>query len=139
YDNNIWVDPTRGTELAALLNPPPAQRAENQRLAPLTNRVISGQYPPGSTLKQFDTVIALHEGVIAANTKIRDPGMLVLKDQYVEDRFYRFPNSIPRDNGWIDVTEALMRSSNVFFMSVTGGNKEGVINLQPKEQTVPRG
>jgi penicillin-binding protein 2 len=77
--------------------------------------------------------------VIAANTKIRDPGMLVLKDQYVEDRFYRFPNSIPRDNGWIDVTEALMRSSNVFFMSVTGGNKEGVINLQPKEQTVPRG
>lgn len=139
YDNNIWVDPARGSELAALLSPPPAQRAENQRLAPLTNRVISGLYPPGSTLKQFDTVIALQEGVIAANTKIRDPGMLVLEDQYVEDRFYRFPNSVPRDNGWIDVTEALMRSSNVFFMSVTGGNKEGVINLQPKEQTIPRG
>lgn len=139
YDNNIWVDPTRGTELSALLNPPPAQRAENQRLAPLTNRVISGQYPPGSTLKQFDTVIALQEGVITANTKVRDPGVLVLQDQYVEDRFYRFPNSIPRDNGWIDVTEALMRSSNVFFMSVSGGNKEGVVNLNPKEQTIPRG
>lgn len=139
YDNNIWVDPMRSAELSALLNPPPAQRAENQRLAPLTNRVISGQYPPGSTLKQFDTIIALQDGVITANTKVRDPGMLVLQDQYVAERFYRFPNSIPRDNGWIDVTEALMRSSNVFFMSVTGGNKEGVVNLQPKEQTIPRG
>ena len=139
YDNNIWVDPARSQELSALLNPPPAQRAENQRLAPLTNRVISGQYPPGSTLKQFDAVIALQNKVIAANTLIRDPGQLILKDQYVENRFYRFPNSIPRDNGWIDVTEALMRSSNVFFMSVTGGNREGMVNLQPNEQTIPQG
>jgi penicillin-binding protein 2 len=139
YDNNIWVDPLRGAELTALLSPPPAQRAENQRLAPLTNRVISGQYPPGSTLKQFDTVVALEEGVINANTKIRDPGVLVIQDQYVEDRFYRFVNSIPRDNGWIDVTEALMRSSNVFFMTVAGGNKEGVVNLRPQEMTMPQG
>lgn len=139
YDNNIWVDPLRGGELAALLSPPPAQRAENQRLAPLTNRVISGQYPPGSTLKQFDTVVALQEGVITSQTKIRDPGVIVVKDQYVEDRFYRFVNSVPRDNGWIDVTEALMRSSNVFFMTVAGGNKEGVVNLRPEEMTMPRG
>ncbi|MEY3989407.1 MAG: hypothetical protein RI985_488, partial [Chloroflexota bacterium] len=129
YDNNIWVDATRADELVALLNPPPAQRAENQRLAPLTNRVISGQYPPGSTLKQFDAVIALQEQVILPTTRIRDPGELILKDQYVEDRFYRFVNSVPRDNGWIDVTEALMRSSNIFFMTVAGGNKEGVVNL----------
>jgi penicillin-binding protein 2 len=139
YDNNIWVDPARSQELSVLLNPPPAQRAENQRLAPLTNRVISGQYPPGSTIKQFDAVIALHNKVITANTLIRDPGQLILKDQYVEDRFYRFPNSVPRDNGWIDVTEALMRSSNIFFISITGGNREGVVNLQPKEQTIPQG
>ena len=139
YNNNIWVDPSRADELANLLNPPPAQKAENQRLAPLTNRVISGQYPPGSTLKQFDAVVALQEGVINANTRIRDPGSLILKDQYVEDRFYRFVNSTPRDNGWLDVTEALMRSSNIFFMSIAGGNKEGVVNLQPNEQTIPQG
>lgn len=139
YDNNIWVDSARSQELATLLNPPPAQRAENQRLAQLTNRVISGQYPPGSTIKQFDAVIAMQNNVINANTLIRDPGQLILKDQYVADRFYRFPNSIPRDNGWIDVTEALMRSSNIFFMSITGGNREGVVNLQPKEQTIPQG
>ena len=139
YNNNIWVDPTRADELANLLNPPPAQKAENQRLAPLTNRVISGQYPPGSTLKQFDAIVALQEGVINANTRIRDPGALILKDQYVEDRFYRFVNSTPRDNGWLDVTEALMRSSNIFFMTVAGGNKEGVVNLNPNEQTIPQG
>ncbi|MBM4411842.1 MAG: peptidoglycan glycosyltransferase [Chloroflexi bacterium] len=139
YDNNIWVDASRADELVALLNPPPAQRAENQRLAPLTNRVISGQYPPGSTLKQFDAVIALQEQIILPTTKIRDPGELILKDQYVEDRFYRFVNAVPRDNGWIDVTEALMRSSNIFFMTVAGGNKEGVVNLNVNEQTIPQG
>ena len=139
YNNNIWVDPTRADELANLLNPPPAQKAENQRLAPLTNRVISGQYPPGSTLKQFDAVVALQEGVIGPTTRIRDPGSLILKDQYVEERFYRFVNSTPRDNGWLDVTEALSRSSNIFFMTIAGGNKEGVVNLNPNEQTIPQG
>lgn len=137
YDNNIWVDPRRGQELQDILSPPLAVFTETQRLAPLTNRVIAGQYPPGSTLKQFDAAILLQKGVIAPDTQVRDPGKIVLEDQYVAGRRYSYPNSVPRDNGKITVSEALMRSSNVFFMSAVGGNKDDhVVNLKPEEKTI---
>jgi penicillin-binding protein 2 len=137
YDNNIWVDPQRAQDLQNLLAPPLAVFTETQRLAPLTNRVIAGQYPPGSTLKQFDAAILLQKGVIGPDTQVRDPGRLVLEDQYVAGRLYSYPNSTPRDNGKITVTEALMRSSNVFFMSAVGGNKDDhVVNLKPDEKTI---
>jgi penicillin-binding protein 2 len=139
YDNNIW-GPGRNNELAALLYPtdPEAQKAI-RRAAPLTNRAIAGQYPPGSTIKQFDAVIALQRGVITPDTRVRDPGKLVVEDQFVKEQFYEYPNSSLRDNGYIDVSEALMRSSNVFFMSVAGGNKDQVVNLNPNEQNIPEG
>lgn len=139
YDNNIW-DPARSAEWQEFFYPSdPEQQQELVRLAPLVNHAIAGQYPPGSTLKPIDAMIALTEGVITPDTLVRDPGVLVLADQFVEDRFYYFPNSTPRDNGFITVSEALMRSSNVFFMSVAGGNSEQVVNLKPEEQTIKGG
>ncbi len=139
YDNNIWIDPSRAPELQALLNPPPDKAAEARRLTPLLNRAVAGQYPPGSTLKQFDAVVAMQDGVITPDTKVRDPGRLVVQDQFVAGITYTYPNSTPRDNGQITVSDALKVSSNVFFMSIVGGNKEGVINLKPEEQTIPKG
>ncbi|HMQ35057.1 MAG TPA: penicillin-binding transpeptidase domain-containing protein, partial [Chloroflexaceae bacterium] len=60
YDNNVWVDPARRAELTALLSrDDPEELAELLRLAPLTDRAIAGQYPPGSTLKQFVGAAAL--------------------------------------------------------------------------------
>ncbi len=135
YDNNIW-DPARSAEWQRFFNPSDPEVA---RLAPLLNHAIAGQYPPGSTLKQFDAALALQDGVITPETTVRDPGLLVLEDQFVAGRLYRFPNSTPRDNGQITVSDALMRSSNVFFMSVMGGNKEQVVNLSPDEQTINGG
>lgn len=139
YDNNIWVDPARSGELHALLAPPPERAEEIRKLAPLTNRAIAGLYPPGSTLKQFDASIALQADVIEPDTLVRDPGRLVVEDQYVEGVRYVYPNSTPRDNGQITVSDALMVSSNVFFMSIVGGNKDGVVNLEPEDQTIERG
>lgn len=133
YDNNVWIDSSRADELNKLLAPQP----DDPR--PLINRAIAGQYPPGSTLKQFDAIIAMQNGIIAPDTKVRDPGALILGDQFVQGVTYRFPNSIPRDNGEITVSDALKVSSNVFFMSVAGGNKEHVLNLKPEEQTIPEG
>ncbi|HMO58375.1 MAG TPA: penicillin-binding transpeptidase domain-containing protein [Roseiflexaceae bacterium] len=139
YDNNIW-SPGRSDELAAILFPgDPELQREVARAAPLTNRAIAGQYPPGSTLKQFDAVIAMQQGVIAPDTRVRDPGKLVVEDQFVAGQFYEYPNSSPRDNGMITVSDALMRSSNVFFMSIAGGNTDQVVNLKPEEQNIPRG
>ncbi|WP_322510516.1 penicillin-binding transpeptidase domain-containing protein [Chloroflexus sp.] len=124
YDNNIWVDPARTNELQALLAPPSAEaQRELQRLAPFTNRAIAGQYPPGSTLKQFVGAVALQQGVIAADTKLRDPGLLRLIERSGAE--FILPNSVRnRDNGQIDVRDALRLSSNVFFASVAGGNDQ---------------
>jgi penicillin-binding protein 2 len=139
YDNNIWIDPSRAGELSTILSPPGDQLAEERRRTPLLNRAVAGQYPPGSTLKQFDAIVAMQDGVITPETKVRDPGRLVVQDQFVSTITYVYPNSSVRDNGEITVSDALKVSSNVFFMSVAGGNKDGVINLKPEEQTIERG
>lgn len=124
YDNNLWVDPARASELQALLAPPNAEaQRELRRLAPFTNRAIAGQYPPGSTLKQFVGAVALQQGVISADTKLRDPGLLRLIERSGAE--FILPNSVRnRDNGLIDVRDALRLSSNVFFASVAGGNDQ---------------
>ncbi|RMD77349.1 MAG: peptidoglycan glycosyltransferase, partial [Chloroflexi bacterium] len=68
YDNNIWVDPARAAELGSLLAPSSTEvQRELQRLAPFTNRAIAGQYPPGSTIKQFVGSVALQQNVIKAD------------------------------------------------------------------------
>ncbi|MEN9937297.1 MAG: hypothetical protein RLZZ387_3876 [Chloroflexota bacterium] len=139
YDNNLW-DPARSAELQQIFFPTdPERQKELAKLALQTNRAVAGQYPPGSTLKQFDAVIAMQNGVIKPDTTVRDPGLLVLEDQYVAGRTYIYPNASRRDNGAITVADALKVSSNVFFMSVAGGNKEGVVNLKEEEKTIPQG
>jgi len=128
YDNNVWVDPARRADLATLLAPPDeAALRELLRLAPLTNRAIAGQYPPGSTLKQFVGAAALQNGVITPDTMLRDPGFIRLIERSGVP--FELPNSVrTRDNGEITVVDALRVSSNVFFASVAGGNDQ-VTNL----------
>lgn len=122
YDNNVWVDPTRRDELLSLLTrSDPQELAELMRRAPLTNRAIAGQYPPGSTLKPFVGAIALHHGVITPDTRLRDPGVLRLIER--GGTLFELPNSIRRDNGLLTVRDGLRLSSNVFFASVAGGNE----------------
>lgn len=124
YDNNVWVDPARRAELTALLSrDDPEELAELLRLAPLTDRAIAGQYPPGSTLKQFVGAAALQQGVIAPDTRLRDPGVLQLIER--SGAPFELPNSVRnRDNGELTVADALRLSSNVFFASVAGGNDQ---------------
>lgn len=122
FDNNIWVDPTRSNEIALFYPQDPKLREEIERLAPLTNRAIAGQYPAGSTLKQFVGAIGLQLGVIAPDTKLRDPGTLRLIES--SGALFELPNSTRRDNGEITVSDALKVSSNVFFASIAGGNDQ---------------
>ncbi|MBC8076920.1 MAG: peptidoglycan glycosyltransferase, partial [Chloroflexales bacterium] len=134
YDNNVWVDRARSDELQSLLHlDDPRAQAELDKQAPLLDRAIGGTYPPGSTLKQFVGAIALQEGVVAPSTLVRDPGKLLLQDQYVASVTQTFPNSSSKDNQLITISDALKVSSNVFFFTVAGGNGEGVVNLKPED------
>jgi penicillin-binding protein 2 len=136
YDNNVWGDPKRGAELSALLD---TTNPENRRLTPLLNHAIALQYPPGSTLKQFDASIVLEKGVITPDTKIHDVGKLVVDNKFFPGHPDTYPNAANRAFGDIDVKQALQHSSNVFFMSVLGGNKDQVMNLKEEEKNIPDG
>ena len=59
YDPNELVGRKRGTRYSELLNDPDKT---------LINRAISGVYPPGSTFKMVNGLIALQSGVITAYT-----------------------------------------------------------------------
>ncbi len=129
YDNNVWVDPARATDLQVLLSP------TDPNAAPLLDRAISGQYPAGSTLKQFVGSAALQNGIITPNTKLRDPGLIRLIER--SGAMFVLPNSLRnRDNGEITIIDALRLSSNVFFASIAGGNDQ-VINLDDKAFRTP--
>jgi penicillin-binding protein 2 len=136
YDNNVWGDPKRTSELNALLD---TTNPENRRLTPLLNHAIALQYPPGSTLKQFDASIVLQKGVITPETKIHDVGKLVVDNKFFPGHPDTYPNAANRAYGDIDVEQALLHSSNVFFMSVLGGNKDQVMNLKEDEKNIPDG
>ena len=129
YDNNAWVDPTRAADLQTLLSPP------DPTMAPLLNRAIAGEYPAGSTLKQFVGAAALQDNVITPDTKLRDPGLIRLIERSGAE--FVLPNSVRNhDNGEITVVDALRVSSNVFFASIAGGNDQ-VINLDDKAFRTP--
>ncbi len=129
YDNNAWVDPARAADLQMLLSPTDPQAA------PLLDRAISGQYPPGSTLKQFVGSAALQDGIVSPDTKLRDPGLIRLIERGGAD--FVLPNSLRnRDNGEITIIDALRLSSNVFFASIAGGNDQ-VVNLDSRAFRTP--
>lgn len=100
YDNNLFANGISGTEYNTLINNPKK---------PLFNRPIALQLPPGSIMKIFGATAALESGAIDENTK------------FLSDRCLDLPGNIKfceADQGyvgWVNVKQALARSSNIFF------------------------
>ena len=65
YDPNLLVGRVRGKNFAELNQDP---------IKPLLNRAIMGQYPPGSTFKMANDMIALQMGVITKDTRFTCQG-----------------------------------------------------------------
>lgn len=84
---------------------------------PLQNRVISGQYPPGSLFKIVVAIAGLEEGVINPYEKVFCGGS------------YRFRGRLYRDwkeggHGYVDLHRALVESCDVYFYKM--GQKIGI-------------
>lgn len=60
YDPNLLVGRARGNNYMSLVADP---------LKPLYNRALMAQYPPGSTFKMANALVALQEGVITPGTQ----------------------------------------------------------------------
>ena len=86
------------------------KRLNNSSQKPLVNRVVSGLYPPGSTLKPFVALAALENNIRRPPFSIEDKG------------FYNMPNQSKTFRDWkkgghgeVDMIKAIAVSCDTFF------------------------
>ena len=108
FDPNLFARGIRRSEWNQLLENP---------LHPLTNRVIQGQYPPGSTFKPIMAAAALEEGVITPETQFRCQGGLSFGGRV----FGCWKRS---GHGTVDLKQALAQSCDVYFYQI--GKRLGI-------------
>jgi penicillin-binding protein 2 len=108
FDPNLFARGIKSEEWRSLTK---------DRLRPLNNRAIQGQYPPGSTFKVVMAIAGLEEGVIDPDARISDPG------------FFPFGNRSFRDwkkggHGSVDLHKAIVESCDVYFYQL--GTRLGI-------------
>lgn len=101
YDPNLFVDGISRQAYAALL--------ESDR-RPLFNRVLSGGYEPGSTIKPFIALAGLEAGAVTPDTRVFSSGEYQLPGSSSVFRDWR-----EGGHGWVTLESALERSVNVYF------------------------
>ena len=89
-------------------------------LHPLVNKIVQGQYPPGSTYKPITALAGLAEGIVTPDTTFFCPG------------YHRFGNRVYRcwkrgGHGTVNLKRAVAESCDVYFYQV--GQKLGVDRL----------
>ena len=120
----VAIDPRNGEILAMLSLPSydpnefakgiePAAWTELSKdpLTPLMNRVIQGQYSPGSSFKIAMALAALQEGVITPQTTFNCPGYLNIYNT-------TFRCHKVEGHGTLDLRRAIALSCNVYFYNV---------------------
>jgi penicillin-binding protein 2 len=103
FDNNLFAKGITDDEYKEIIN--------NKNL-PLLNRVVGGEYPPGSTLKPAVAAAALSEETINQETTVNDKGAINIGS-------WRFGDW--KIHGVVNVRKAIAESCDVFFYSLGGG------------------
>lgn len=75
---------------------------------PLQNRVLAGQYPPGSTYKPFLAAAGLETGLVTAGSRVFCPGSF-----YFGNRSFRCWKK--EGHGSVDLHTSLVRSCDVYY------------------------
>jgi len=98
-------------EFAKGIEPAAWNALSKDPLTPLMNRVIQGQYSPGSSFKIPMTLAALQEGVITPQTTFHCPGFLNIYGT-------TFRCHKASGHGTVDLKHAIALSCNVYFYNV---------------------
>lgn len=110
YDNNIFSGSIKKSDF---------EKITKNKNKPLFNRAISGEYPPGSTIKPVLAAAAIEENIIDPKKKIYDSGSISVPDPYRPGEKSIFLDWKP--HGWIDMLDAIAYSANVYFYTIGGG------------------
>lgn len=115
YDNNMMTN-AKGEEENRKLQ---SDLLDKRRK--FLNRVVSGLFTPGSTVKPFVALAALMEDVITPEKTIYSSGQLVIKNKYGgKDTIFKDWKA----HGYTDMRKALEQSSDEYFYQVGGGFKD---------------
>jgi len=99
FDPNLFTNGISGENWRALLN--------NEK-SPLSNKALSGQYPPGSTFKMVVALAALDSGIVTADHRVFCPGHRDLGNM----RFHCWKKG---GHGTVDMVQGLAHSCDVYF------------------------
>jgi len=118
YDSNLFVNGISTADYSALRDSPDV---------PLFNRVVQGQYPPGSTVKPMIALGALEQGYTTPEDTVPDPG------------WYQLPGEPRRYRDWIlrirgtghapevDMRMAIAESCDVYYYDLA--RRMGIDNV----------
>ncbi|MCD6550078.1 penicillin-binding protein 2 [bacterium] len=113
FDNNLFSQGISYQEFQALNEDP---------LQPLFNRVVSGGYPVGSTIKPLIASAALQEKIIDPDKDILCKGKIVIPNPYLPDKPSVFLDW--KTHGWVNLRKAIAESCNVYFYMLGGGYED---------------
>lgn len=111
FDNNVFANGLSQTEYNSIFQ---------NSARPLFNRVVSGTYNPGSTIKPFMGLMGLQEKVITPETTIQDCISITIPNPFKSGADYTF-NNWRKDYGPFNLRRSIANSCNVFFATVGGG------------------
>lgn len=106
YDPNLFITGISAAEYRALMS---------NRDRPMFNRVINGQYAPGSTFKPFVGMAGIASGTTTWDQRIVDNGFFRIKGQSRIYRDWSWTRGNSGGQGLVDLHRAIYRSSNVYF------------------------
>jgi penicillin-binding protein 2 len=115
YDPNLMVGRERGNNIAKMY------KDDNR---PLLVRPIAARYPPGSSFKPLDGLIALQEGIITPQTTFFCPHYYQAGNHRVKCEHF---------DGVTDLRRAIAQSCNTYFCYVFDKlmNANGARNIRP--------
>jgi penicillin-binding protein 2 len=111
YDGNMFARGIKSGEYSELINDP---------AVPLLNRVVSGTYPPGSTVKPMLGIAALTENIVTPHKQILDDGLIRVGS-------YTYYGYRREGLGLVDIYGAIARSSDIYFYTIGGGSAKSDI------------
>ncbi len=112
FDPNLFLFGISQDEWQLIINNP---------LKPLTNKTLSGQYSPGSTIKPIVALSALENDVISTNFKVKCKGKIEMYGQ----TYHCWKK---KGHGVLNLREAMKQSCDIYFYEVA--RKLGVDRLQ---------
>jgi penicillin-binding protein 2 len=111
YSSQIMTDGRDKATINKYLN--------DKKNTPLLNKVVSGIYTPGSTVKPFMSYAVLAENIIDPLTNILSTGSISIPNPYDPTKPTVFRDW--KAHGYVDMRKSLAVSSDVYFYAVGGG------------------